>query len=102
MEKYLFQKRDFESVTLAWKDLDKPDPTPTDEELKTHHKENSDQYMTPETKMITYVILTPEMLSEEIEIDQQVLEEVYAQRISEFRQEAVSYTHLTLPTNREV
>ena len=43
--------------------------------------------MTPETKMITYVILTPEMLSEEIEIDQQVLEEVYAQRISEFRQE---------------
>ena len=87
MEKYLFQKRDFESVTLAWKDLDKPDPTPTDEELKTHHNENSDQYMTPETKMITYVILTPEMLSEEIEIDQQVLEEVYAQRISEFRQE---------------
>ena len=87
MEKYLFQKRDFESVTLEWKDLDKLDPTPTDEELKTHHKENSDQYMTPETKMITYVILTPEMLSEEIEIDKQVLEEVYAQRISEFRQE---------------
>ena len=43
--------------------------------------------MTPETKMITYVILTPEMLIEEIEIDQQLLEEVYAQRISEFRQE---------------
>lgn len=87
MEKYLFQTRDFESVTLAWKDLDKPDPTPTDDELKSHHKENSDQYMTPETKMITYVILTPEMLIEEIEIDQQLLEEVYAQRISEFRQE---------------
>ena len=86
MEKYLFQTRDFVSVTLAWKDLDKPDPTPTDDELKTHHKENSDQYMKPETKMITYVILTPEMLSKEIEIDQQLLEEVYAERISEFRQ----------------
>ena len=42
--------------------------------------------MRPETKMISYVILTPKMLSKEIEIDKNLLEEVYAERRSEFNQ----------------
>jgi len=87
MAKYLFQTRDFELVSLTWNNLDKPDPEPSDEEIKVYHKENSAQYMRPETKMISYVILTPEMLSKDIEIDESLLEEVYAERISEFNQE---------------
>ena len=87
MAKYLFQTRDFELVSLTWNNLDKPDPEPSDEEIKVYHKENSDQYMRPETKMISYVILTPDMLSKGLEIDKSLLEEVYKERISEFNQE---------------
>ncbi len=87
MAKYLFQTRDFELVSLAWNNLDEPDPEPSDEEIKVYHKENSAQYMRPETKMISYVILTPDMLSKRIEIDKSLLEEVYKERISEFNQE---------------
>ena len=87
MAKYLFQTRDFELVSLAWNDLNEPDPEPNEEEIKVYHEENSAQYMRPETKMISYVILTPEMLSKDIEIDESLLEEVYAERISEFNQE---------------
>ena len=43
--------------------------------------------MRPETKMISYVILTPDMLSKGLEIDKSLLEEVYKDRISEFNQE---------------
>ena len=87
MAKYLFQTRDFELVSLTWNNLDKPDPEPSDEEIKVYHKENSAQYMRPETKMISYVILTPDMLSKGLEIDKSLLEEVYKERISEFNQE---------------
>ncbi len=87
MAKYLFQTRDFELVYLTWNDLNEPDPEPNDEEIKTYHEENSAQYMRPETKMISYVILTPEMLSKDIEIDERLLKELYAERISEFNQE---------------
>ena len=87
MAKYLFQTRDFELVSLTWNNLDEPDPEPSDEEIKAYHKENSIKYMRPETKMISYVILTPEMVSKEIEIDKSLLEEVYNERISEFNQE---------------
>ena len=87
MAKYLFQTRDFELVSLTWNNLDEPDPEPSDEEIKVYHKENSAQYMRPETKMISYVILTPDMLSKGLEIDKSLLEEVYKERISEFNQE---------------
>ncbi len=80
MAKYLFQTRDFELVALTWNDLDQPAPEPTDEEMKVYHRENSSQYMKPETKMISYVMLTPKMLSNEIEIDKSLLEELYAER----------------------
>ena len=87
MAKYLFQTRDFELVSLTWSNLDQPDPKPSDEEIKEYHQENSTQYMSPETKMISYVILTPEMLSKGVEIDKKLLEEIYNERISEFNQE---------------
>ena len=87
MAKYLFQTRDFELVSLTWNNLDEPDPEPSDEEIKEYHQENSAQYMRPETKMISYVILTPEMLSKGVEIDKKLLEEVYNERIAEFNQE---------------
>ena len=87
MAKYLFQTRDFELVSLTWNNLDQPEPEPSDKEIKEYHRENSAQYMRPETKMISYVILTPEMLSKGREIDNKLLEEVYSERISEFNQE---------------
>ena len=86
MAQYLFQTRDFELVSLSWNDLDEPDPEPNEEEIKIYYNENSAQYMSPETKMISYVILTPKMLSKEIEIDKNLLENVYAERRSEFNQ----------------
>jgi len=86
MAKYMLQTRDFELVSLNWEDLDKPDPEPTEEELTAYHLDKSDQYTRPETKMISYVLLTPIMLSQKIEIEESNLEEVYEKRISEFNE----------------
>jgi peptidyl-prolyl cis-trans isomerase D len=86
MAKYMLQTRDFELVSLNWKDLNKSDPEPTEEELTTYHLNKSDQYMRPETKLISYVLLTPIMLSRKIEIEESNLEEAYEERISEFNE----------------
>ena len=86
MAKYMLQTRNFELVSLSWEALNKPDPEPTEEELTAYHLDKSDQYMRPETKMISYVLLTPIMLSQKIEIGESNLEEAYEKRISEFNE----------------
>ena len=86
LAKYLLQTRAFELVSLNWEDLNKPDPQPTEEELTKYHLDKSDQYMRPETKIISYVLLTPIMLSQRIEIGESKLKEAYEKRISEFNE----------------
>jgi peptidyl-prolyl cis-trans isomerase D len=83
---YLGEKRD-----VTWAELDRNDlttglPAPTEADLQAYHQANLPQFTTPETREITYAWLTPEMIIDEVEVDQEALRDAYEARADEFIQ----------------
>ena len=77
------------SITYASIDataLTAPVPGATDSEIQAYYDANPDAYTIPETRAITYVWLTPDMISDTVQIDEQALRDMYDQRIDEFVQ----------------
>lgn len=83
---YVAARRGFTWAVLSPEDLDAPSPTPTDAELIAYHSANPDRFTQPETKKITYVWLTPEMMAETVEVDDETLEQLYQDRIEQYVQ----------------
>lgn len=81
---YYGQRRDFTWARLGKGDLDAPIPAPTDDQLKTFHKENAARFTLPARKRITYVWLTPDMLMDKVKVDEAELKKAYDARLSEF------------------
>ena len=90
---YISETRDFSWARVTREDLVTGTPVATEADLVAYHTENPDQFTTPAAKTITYIWLTPDMMAKTINISDAALQAAY---------DAVSYTHLTLPTNREV
>ena len=80
------ETRDITWALLDADDLAEPLPEPSEEDLITFHSENADRFTLSETKAITYASLTPEMLLETIETDEDALRALYDDRIDEFVQ----------------
>ncbi len=80
------ERRAFSHLTLGSADLETPLGEPGDAELQAFYDANIDRYTRPETKVITYVWLTPDMLLDTVEVDEVALREAYDRRINEFRQ----------------
>lgn len=78
------ETRDFTWATLDRDALTTGLPVPTDEELQAWYDENIDQFTLPETKVITYAWLTPDMIVDTVEVDEQALREAYEERHAEF------------------
>ncbi len=66
--------------------LTAPVPGATDSEIQAYYDANLDSYTLPETRTLTYVWLTPDMIADTVEIDEQALRDMYDQRIDEFVQ----------------
>jgi len=64
--------------------LTEPLPGATDADLQVYYDANPDQFTAPETREITYAWLTPEMIQDELTIDDAALRELYDERINEF------------------
>ncbi|RNF33486.1 peptidylprolyl isomerase [Paracoccus methylarcula] len=84
--KWLLETRD-----LSWHEADESHLTaavsaPDEETLEAWHKANSDRFTAPEKRKLTYVWLTPEMLSDEVELDENALREAYEANIAKYRQ----------------
>ena len=80
-----------EERTIAWSlmdqnDLIRPLPEPTDAELTAEYTSNPDAYTSPETKELTYAWLTPNMILDSVEVDEQALRDLYETRRAEFVQ----------------
>ncbi len=60
-------------------------PEPTDDEIKAFYDAHPDLFTAPETRKITYVWLTPDMIIDTVEIDQEALREAYEGRIDEYK-----------------
>ncbi len=80
-----------EERSFTWAQLDperletEPEPA-TEEDLRAFYEENTARFMLPETKRITYAWLTPDMVVDQVELDEAALEQAYQDRIEEFSQ----------------
>jgi peptidyl-prolyl cis-trans isomerase D len=80
-----------ERRNITWAHVDEThlaeDPAaPTDAELTTFYEGNPDLFTQPEIRNISYAWLTPEMIQDQMEIDETALHELYDERIDEFVQ----------------
>ncbi|SFS75364.1 peptidyl-prolyl cis-trans isomerase D [Sulfitobacter marinus] len=83
---YVGAKRSFTWASLNEGNLAEPVPAPTDAQLQTYYDENTDQFMLPASKSITYVLMTPGDLLDEIEVSDADLQKAYEDRAAEYIQ----------------
>ena len=81
---FLGQRRSFTWATLDATALDTDIPAPTDSEVQAHYDANPDAYTAPEAREISYAWVTPDLLQDQIEIDEAMLQNLYQERINQF------------------
>jgi len=79
------ERRSFRWIALQADDLDDPPPAPSDADLRAHYEASSEEFTIGERKRLTYVWLTPEMLLDTIDMDEDVLQAMYEERVDEYR-----------------
>jgi len=84
MVSYAGEQRNFTWSLLDASALDAPLVSAGESELRTYYDENTDQFSLPVTKRITYVLLSPDMLLDQVELDDTALRAAYTDRIDEF------------------
>ncbi|MES0824277.1 peptidyl-prolyl cis-trans isomerase [Ruegeria sp. SCP11] len=83
---YVGARRSFTVATIGPDALSSPIAEPTDEQIQAYYDENADQFTLPRTKQLTYAILSPDMLLDSVEVDEDSVRRLYDQRASEFYQ----------------
>jgi len=66
--------------------LDAPVPEPDAAQVEAYYEANIDRFTAPEIRQITYAWVTPPMLYDEIEIEEEALRTLYEQRLGDFVQ----------------
>lgn len=84
--KWRLERRDFSHHEVTEDQLSAAVSEPDEETLQAWHKANADRFTAPEKRKLTYLWLTPEMLSKEVELDQDALRDAYDSRIDEYQQ----------------
>ncbi len=82
---YVGERRSFTFSALTSADLAAPLPAPTEAQLQAYYDEHTDQFRLLETKKITYVLLTPDMLMDQVELDDTALRELYDERAESYK-----------------
>ncbi len=81
---YAAERRDISFLRLDHTHLAEPLPMPTEDALTTYYQDNITRYTAPEMKRITYTLLSPDMVLDTVEVDEQSLRDAYAEREAEF------------------
>lgn len=77
---YIASRRSFTLATLTADTLAAPLPEPTPEQLQAFYDDNAALFTLPETKRLSYALLTPDMILDQVEIDEESLRRLYADR----------------------
>lgn len=83
---FIGETRSFTWAVLDESHLDQDIAAPTEDDLTTFHAENIDRYTLPEARDITYVWLTPEMLLDQVEVDEATLRKAFEEQTDRFNQ----------------
>lgn len=81
---YIGQRRSFSWVELGRADLHEPLAEPDDAQLQSYYDENTNDFMLPETRNLTYVWLSPDFIIGDIEVDEDALRTLFDERSDEY------------------
>ncbi|MBO9406258.1 peptidyl-prolyl cis-trans isomerase [Shimia sp. R9_1] len=81
---YIAEERDFTWAQLTGDNLTRPVETPADADIAAYYDANQDSFMVPATRQITYAWLSPDMIIDQVEIDETALQALYEERDAEF------------------
>ncbi|MDE4131664.1 SurA N-terminal domain-containing protein [Phaeobacter sp. QD34_3] len=81
---YIGERRSFSYVSLSNDAVPLTMQMPGDEELTAFYEANIDQFTLPETKVLTYVHLSPEMILDQVEVDNDALQSLYQDRAADY------------------
>ena len=74
---YYAERRNFTWAVLDRAALTTPVPAPTEEQLATYHQDNAARFTSPAIKQLTYVWLSPEMVIDQVDVDEAAIREQY-------------------------
>jgi len=83
---WIGERRTISVATMGDEALSTGVPVPTEADIKAQYDANPDAYTAPETRNITYVWLTPAMISDEVDLDEASLRQIYDDNITQFVQ----------------
>jgi peptidyl-prolyl cis-trans isomerase D len=83
---WLGERRTISVATLDENLLLLGTPVPADTDIKAHYDNAPEAYTTPETRDVTYIWLTPAMLADEVDLDEDSLRQIYDENIVQFVQ----------------
>ena len=99
---YNFHRRTFRWIEITDDMVRNPDPQASDSDLRALYDENPEDYTLPSSKEITYVWLTPDMISSSFSVSDEELQTLYNARIDEYkRPESRIVDRLVFPTTEE-
>jgi len=76
----------FDLFTLTEADLPAPVGEPSEAQVQAYYEANIDQFTAPETRAITYAWITPDMLLDTVEVDEESIRALYEERIADYVQ----------------
>ncbi|NEK20937.1 peptidylprolyl isomerase [Sulfitobacter sp. JBTF-M27] len=83
---YVGEQRSFTWSLLDADSLTTPLSEPSQSDLRGYYDANPDLFILPETKRITYVLLTPDALVDEIDVPEEELRAEYEARLNQYNQ----------------
>lgn len=83
---YARETRDITWARLTTDDLPEPLHEPSEADLQAYYEANPDDFTKPETKTIRYAWLSPEMIIDQIDVDEDQLRTLYESRIDDYVQ----------------
>ncbi|MEM5477209.1 SurA N-terminal domain-containing protein [Pacificibacter sp. AS14] len=83
---WIGERRTISVATMGDEALSTGVPVPTEADINAQYEATPDAYTAPETRNVTYVWLTPAMISDEVELDEASLRQLYDDNIGQFVQ----------------
>ncbi len=81
---YIAETREATFAVLQPSALEEPVAVPTESDLQAYYDENPTEFTSPETRVVTYAALTPDMVADEVEVPEDELRALYEDRSEQY------------------
>lgn len=85
MVNFIGERRNFTVARVDASTLEGDLPAPTEEELKAYYDANIEDFTLPETKVVSYALLSPDMILDQVEVDDDAVQKLYDSRLDEYQ-----------------